>query len=339
MKNMKTKSLNIVAFAFLAFILAGCVGELPEEQFEKYVLLTRNGWVEQDIEFTTSSKVDLPVVVSVSGTSVNKENVEVKLKYDTDLLARYNLEKYKLQEGLYYVPVPQEAITLNSAVTIPSGSENAMVGLTIDFDKIADPYKDYVIPVSIETVSKYSLQPLDQGAILRRSEVLYHVRRMNSFSGDYTGSSTVFQTSGRGTAQSPYTKKGTGSPVLVKTLYALSEDECYFFAGQFDRNNVLAKDFIVKVKMNEDESLAFSSPNPALQLNVDTVIIKDGTRSRITTSREPVSTDQRKEQVTKTFKFVYTFYDLTDKSDSTASNNHILYVEGNMTRTRTEMKK
>lgn len=335
---MKTKNLFTAATALLAFALAGCIGELPEEQFEKYVLLTVNGWSEQDIKFTTSNTAEFPIPISISGTSSNNENVDVKLQYDLDLLARYNLEKYKLQEDLYYSAVPNDAITLTEEVSIAAGSENGVATLVIDFNKISDPFKDYVLPISIKTTSSYKLQPLGQAEILKRSEALYHIRRVNSFSGDYSGSVSVYQTNGRGSIVSPYVIKGSGSPVPVKTLYALSENECYFFAGQIDRNHVQRNDFIVNVRIDENDSLIFSSPNSTLRLIANPELIKDPIANTIKTVRKDITSDQRYELVTKTFEFCYTFYDLTDKSDSTSTNNHILRAQGAMSREKRELK-
>lgn len=312
------------------FFMMACIGELPEEQFEKYVLLTHNGWIEQDVQVSNDYTASFPIVVSISGTSKNKEHVGVKLAYEPELLERYNIEKYKLQEDLYYAIVPEDAISFKTDLQIADGEESTLTDLVIDFNKITDPYKDYVLPIRVVSTDKYSLQELESASILKRSEALYHIRRVNDFSGDYSGSSTVYQTSGRGTDQSPYNNKGTGTPVPLKTLYALSDSECYFFAGQFDRNNVFRNDFIVKVQIDANDSVIFSSPNPALQLRNEP--------SSMVTVRKNLPTDERYEIVTKVFSFSYTYYDLTDKSDSTASNNHILRAVGTMSRERKELK-
>ncbi|GAB1415369.1 hypothetical protein MASR2M117_07750 [Paludibacter sp.] len=341
-----------VLIVFIAAFFTACVGELPQEQFDKYVLLTRNGWVEQDVEFTPNNIVEIPLSVFISGTSGNNKNVDVQLIYDVDVLARYNLEKYKLQDGLYYTAIPESAVTFSKSLTIPSGKDVGIVTVTIDFNQITDPYKDYVLPISIESTNHYSLQEILKSEVLKRSEGLYHIRRINSFSGNYSGSATVFLTE----AASPpppgvkYKKKTNGknssgqdiivdgTPVPSKTLYAISDNECYFYAGQIDRNNINRDNYIVNVRVNENDSLIFSSPNVNLQINANAAIIKGAVQSTITTTRKPVPTDSRYEMVTKVFTFCYTFYDLNDSSPVTPANNHILLAEGTLSRERKELK-
>jgi hypothetical protein len=338
---------------FTAVLFTACIGDLPDEQFEKYVLLTQNGWVEQDIEFTPSNIVELPISVSISGTSDNNLKVDVSVKYDTDVLDRYNLEKYKLQNGLYYTAIPESAVTFTKSLSIPSGKDVGVVNVTIDFNQITDPYKDYVLPLSIESTNHYTLQELGKSEILRRSEGLFHIRRINSFSGDYSGSATVFLTEAA-TPPPPglkYKKKSSGkdaggqdividgTPVPNKTLYAISDKECYFYAGQIERNSINRNDYIVNVRIDENDSLIFSSPNVDLQINANAAIIKGSEQSNIETIQKAVLSDMRYENVTKIFKFCYTFYDLHDSSPVTAANNHILLAEGTISRERKELKK
>lgn len=329
-------------------LLAGCVNELPDEQFDKYVLFTHNGWVEQGVEFTSSNTVEIPVAVSISGTSSNNDDVTVSLKYDSELLDRYNKEKYKSQEGLYYTLVPEEAISISTNVTIAAGEESAVTMLVVDFSKISDPYKDYVLPLSIEKTSKYSLQARSVTASLSRSEVLYNIRRVNRFSGNYTGSGTVSRTNnipqpGGRIIYEP--RSGTGMPVASKTLYAISNDECYFYAGHIDRNNPDRDKFIVHVRLDEKDSLIFSSPIPELLLNADASYVRKsanplvlGTQSTFTTFYRPFANDIRYQTVTREFRFCYLFYDVVATTPPTPADNHMFVAEGILMLEKRELK-
>lgn len=324
MERMKLRNIITANLTVFVLFLQSCIGDLPEEQFEKYVLLTKNGWVEQDVEFTSSNEVTISIPISISGTSVNKENVQVTLAYDTLLLNRYNLEKYKLQTELYYSCIPVEAIELEDVMLIPAGSDQVVASLTIDFNKVADLYKDYVLPISIKEVSKYSLQKIESVNILKHSEALYHINRINSFSGDYSGDAVVFKTNRL------LKNIGEGVPVPTKTFYALSENECYFYAGRIDRNQINRHKFIVNVKLDESGLLVLSSPNPDLQIVQENCVLQ--------TLMKPVPADARYQMVNKTITFSYTFFNLNDDSEVTNNNNHILRSQGLILRERKELK-
>lgn len=306
----------------IVFLNIACVNLIPEEQFVKSVNLVKNGWVEQNVEVTETNTSVFPVVVAVSGTSKNNENVNVEIGFDQTILEAYNYEKFKEQTELYYEMFPLEAVTLESTtVQVNSGNNTGFTNLSIDFGKVADKYKDYVIPLRIKNTTKYEIGEDDF------ITVLYHIRLQNDFSGDYTGSITVAKT--RGTLL--VTDENNKLTVAGKTFYALSGNESYIYAGQIDRQHPMRSSFIINVRVDENDSIIMSSPVPELKFVQES--------ADMTVTRRDNLNDLRYEIVTTVFDFRYIFFDLTQTTEPTTSENHILRAWGSISMTKNVLKK
>jgi len=270
-----------------------CSDELDSELFDKSVLLTRNGWIDQELYLDETGLINIPVVVSVNGTSGNDENVKVKVSLAPDTLINYNFEKYRNQTGLYYQQPASEAITFkDESITIPAGELYGVSGLTLDLNKLADRYADYVIPLEIESTSAYQI------AEPAYSKALMHLVLKNKFSGNYTGEIAVYKTKANGQNDT-----GNKLSVGVKTLYALSGGTCYFYAGQFDRTSVERDQFIVNMTVGEDNQVSLESPNADLNFTME--------KATIEVSSVEHATDNRYLIVTTTIKLKYTFVNVT----------------------------
>ena len=187
------------------------------------------------------------------------------------------------------------------------------VPVGIDIQKIDNMYNDYVLPLSIKSVSEYKI------AEDKYSKGLFHIKWKNFFSGNYTGELNVYLTKGNGDNDND--NKQT---ISTKEYYAISLNECYFYAGQFGRNNIERNDFIVKILMENDGTITLSSPNSDLNLNQESSSVK--------TERVPHTTDKRKEIVTTTIFLKYTYTNLAD------SDKPKLRAEGSMSMSKEVFK-
>ncbi|MFV0417459.1 MAG: BT_3044 domain-containing protein [Dysgonomonas sp.] len=288
------KKILFICISILALSLNySCNDELDDELFEKFVLLTQNGWIDQNLEITSTGLIEIPLVVSVNGTSDNDKTIAVGVKFDPDTLSGYNFEKYRNQTSLYYSELPSGAISFNDeTITIGSNALKGISNMTLDLNKVADKYADYVVPVMIENTSEYRV------AEDKYSKSLIHIVLKNSFSGNYTGEIGVYKTKSDGSNDT--NNKFT---VSTKTFYAISDDQCYFYAGQYDRTKTERNNFIVNITINDDETISMDSPNSDLNLKQE--------KASVEITSEPHPTDNRYEIVTTILTLQYTFKDLS----------------------------
>lgn len=298
-------------------LFSGCNDRLPEEQFQKLVLLTKNGWIEQSIDISDSTGViKLPIAGSISGTSTNQENIELLLGYDTDTLNGYNFLKFRNQTELYYNVVPNEALSFDSNnINIVEGNDMGITNLFVDLDKITDKYIDYVIPIQIKSTSGYLLSNP------KYSKALYHIQLKNKYSGNYTGEITVFKTKGSAEVNDDTQKITVGN----KALYAITDTTCYFYAGQVDRNKVDRTKFIVNVTFHKDGTVTLDCPNTALNFIAES--------ASISVSKVDNLNDKRYQNVTLTLITQYKFNDLAP------TNPVRLRAQGTVSLTQTVLRK
>ena len=303
----------ICSAVFLLALPYSCHDELDDELFEKAVLLTNNGWIDQELYLDESGLIDIPVVVSVNGTSGNNTPVDVAIRLAPDTLSNYNFEKYRNQTELYYQQPEESVLAFNDeTILIPAGELYGASGLTLDLNKLSDWYADYVIPLEIESTSAYKI------AAAEYSTALVHLVFKNSFSGNYSGEIAVYKTKADGSNDS-----GNRLTVAVKSLYALSDRQCYFYAGQFDRTSVDRDQFIVDLSLSEENELSLSSPNADIDLTMEEGSVEVNTVDH--------TTDNRYTIVTTTLKLKYTFIDVSSldqpvlRAEGTISmNQHVL---------------
>lgn len=255
------KTIYICLFALIAILLQSC-DNLSDELFEKKVYLTKNEWVDVELNIPATGIIDFPVAVGVSGTSENDKNVTVKLAVDSAALSQYNFDKYRRDSLLYYTLLPEAAFTIPEELVITSGEDLAVAHLTIDMSKLTDLYADYVLPLKIESASNYAVS--EEYAV-----GLYHIVFTNSFSGTYSGSISIADVQ----AKNGYVIGANKSTVANKTLYAISHDECFFYAGKYDRTNKERNKCIMTIKAGNSvegsttaKELVFSAVNPDLDM-------------------------------------------------------------------------
>ncbi|WP_108821601.1 BT_3987 domain-containing protein [Dysgonomonas sp. Marseille-P4361] len=294
MKKIITKIFLILFVAIIA-PMTSCNDELDYELFTKNVYLTTNGWEELRVKIQEGTNtVTIPLSVSINGTTGNDQEVKVSLKYDMDTLDKYNFEKYREQPELYYTALPENVYSFGEDhLVIKSGEIKAITYLTIDLNKVDDKYADYVLPLSIESTSGYSI------AKSAYSKVLYHLNLENSFSGNYSGTIDIFKTKSNGDND-----KDSKLSINNKSFYAISDRVCYFYAGQFDRSSAVRDDFIITINLDDDNLVTLHSPNTELDVKLESYTYK--------VDIEPNLNDKRYETHNISINLKYTYKDLTD---------------------------
>jgi len=224
-----------IIISLLGLILVGGCEDLPDEQFEKYVLFARNGFVDREFEYQDGVTLTMDLSVSVSGTSALDHAVSVTITEDPDTLALYNEAKFGDETNDYYEALPDSCYSFGSRTgEIRAGGEYGLIPLEIIADKV-DKYHRYVLPLRISGTSGYTIAPAPADAMLLKI----------SFTNDYSGN---------------YVYAGTLNGRSVSgdfILNVVDEDECFFYLDyEGDGEKVYPP---VLIRFNADNSLMLGS--------------------------------------------------------------------------------
>lgn len=289
---MKNKAIKIVC-ALILFAITGC-DSLPDEQFIKYVLITHNGF--QDCVIDNSGTADISV--SISGTSKLNKDVEVILEKNTSILDEYNFDKFRYDESLYYLALPDEAYDLGPGkVTINKGEEYAVLPIKIDATKI-DKYKQYVLPIAIASTSDYQVSTGESHYVLLR------ILLENNYSGMYTMTGKVSDN-----------VSGDLSISMNRYLYMFDENVCYFYLGNVEETDVNKANFIGKVEFLSNYELKLTTDNNLLMLTPATPSVENKVNSY-----EIVYNSESQEPETINIYMKYSYLDMTVPSQPITRN-------------------
>lgn len=215
-----------------------CDNNIPDEQFTKMVLLTKNGVQDYNIEFLDEGQVELSLPVSVNGTSSNGKDVTVRITADPDTLKDYNFDRFRSKTALYYA-LPSEkmySFPAGPEVTIEAGKDYATFPLTLNLKEF-DLYSNYVLPLKIESVSAYQM------AWSRYTKLLMRLNISNFFSGNYNVDGKVWE------ENFPNQKL----PISSAILRALSADQCYLYAGNVEETDEFRAEYSFTVKIDKSK--------------------------------------------------------------------------------------
>lgn len=282
------RKILILILLSVAFICNSCQDNLEDEQFQKFVLLVKNGYKEYQVELKESETIRLPVSVGLNGTTKNNEDVRVRIGIASDTLNGYNFDKYKDETTFYHAVFPSSNYSLtpgDSTIVIKAGQEYAAFDLELkDLENLPDKYKEYILPLSIKETSMYSIaQP-------KYSTLLMRLIFSNSFSGVYKSSGKVKEVGG-GEVDGP-----------SRTLYAISHNECYTYAGNIDYQDPDRKKYIIHIKIEDGNKVSMSALDPSIEF------VKESASVEIT--KEDDLSDKRKVTVNTIIKVKYRYKDL-----------------------------
>lgn len=233
------KKIFIYAVVLLGvYSFTSCENYIPDEQFTKMVLLTKNGVQDYNIDFTDEGQVELHLPVSVNGTSSNDRDVTVRLTEDPDTLKDYNFERFRSRTALYYELPSKEMYSFPSGpeVTIKSGSDYAIFPLNLNLNEF-DLYSNYILPLEIENVSTYQM------AWSKYTKILMRLNVSNFFSGNYNVDGKVWEEN--------YPEQKL--PISSTVLRALTVDQCYLYAGSVTETDEDRAGYSLTVKVDKSK--------------------------------------------------------------------------------------
>lgn len=286
-------TLLISAAAFVA-----CDNGLPDEMFEKKVVITQNGFLKYPLDYTNAANSisDTIISLAVSGTSRLSRDVTVNLKIDTDTLRGYNWEKFRSNEALYYEELPSNCYEMElTGFVIKAGSEYANVPIRFFLDNF-DKEKNYILPIAIESVSEYVIGDADY------SKVLMNTKLQNEHSGTYNLSAKA--------------REENDSELLdvklVRELSVYNRNTCYFYAGNIAENNPNRDTYKVYMEILSDSTLVFTPDNPNMVMQADTPDLDiENPKNRVSRSVTRDVNNKRRYTIVTTFYINYWYTDLS----------------------------
>ena len=173
----------------LTLALGACNNEFNEEAYQHVIglksVLNSEGTTNIYLRYEPNGKTIYSLPVIVGGSTVNGQDLDVRLAVDPDTLAVMNEERYKLREDLYYKLLGEEHYTFVSPTChIPAGESVGLFDIEFNFTDL-DLREKWVLPLTIVDDPSYTPNPRKnyRKAFLR-------VMPFNDYSGSY-GASTM----------------------------------------------------------------------------------------------------------------------------------------------------
>ncbi|MFB6342759.1 BT_3987 domain-containing protein [Saccharicrinis sp. FJH62] len=279
MKNI-IKYITVLTGFLGVFLMSSC-DELPEEQFVKYVLFARNGFVEHQFEYRSDTLLRKDISVSVSGTSVLNKDLDFTIAVDPDTLKDYNYARYLEDSSLYLQTLPDSCYSFESlSGTVKAGDEYGLIPVNIIGSKV-NKFHNYVLPLRIVSASEYTIAPV-------YSVLMLEVQFVNNYSGTYVFTSSVSGIQRNGNLE----------------FKVVDENTCFFISNYTgDVYNTYPP---ILVTFNSDNSLTISGRDED-ELNI---VESDTTLAGETTNYF----EEDEKALTRTLTLTFSYYDPVSES-------------------------
>lgn len=254
---------SYIQYALLALLIAfgACNDEWKHEQFEHLVSfkapLTDEGVSDIYVRYRGNEKTTFQQPLIVSGSTVNNQDMTVRVAVDTDTLQILNYERFQNREDFYYRELDSEYFSFPATVDIKAGESTALMG--IDFTlKDINMVEKWVLPLTIvdDPSSNYAVNTRKhyQKALLR-------INPFNDYSGTYSGTALRVNMEGY-EEETPIVRSEVQS-------YVVDENTIFFYAGNIDEDRKDRRNYKVYATFNETGGVSFSSDNPAMNFVVN----------------------------------------------------------------------
>lgn len=216
---MKKQYLIYSLLAVASFTACSVVDPMSAEQYKKeiYIVGANEGVASYDVPFGT--EVPAFISLSASGTQKVDRDVEVILKYNEDIIEKYNA-KYMLDEPVKYGQLPSQFTTVpNWTTTLKAGDIYTHFSFSVNTQSLhCDSL--YCIGFEIESVSDYKKS--DEGTTL-----IYRLNLTNDYSGTYHLDATK---TALNLIDGEWSEQGMDIPVSIqRNLTATSANKVRFF--------------------------------------------------------------------------------------------------------------
>jgi len=231
----------------------GCTKEWTKELYVKDVSFVKSGVVKLNAMYKSQGGgVTVKVPVLLSGSTGNKENIEVTIALDRDTLNNLNFDRFRLRQDLYFLELPATNYAFKSmTTTIPAGSLQGSFELDLKLENL-DLINKYILPVKIVSTSKNNVSG-------RRwfSKSLMQVIPFNDYSGRYSNAGLIWN---RDVPQNNQTALSTP----YRTAWVVDERTVFFFAGNVDEEAYDRKKYKIIAALNPDSSVTLSAPDASI---------------------------------------------------------------------------
>lgn len=239
----------------LSALLLGlaCKKEWTLELYKKEVSFVKSGVVRVNAKYKSQGGiVNLKVPVALSGSTGNKDNIEVTIALDRDTLENLNFDRFRLRTDLYFQELPEANYSFKSmTTTIPNGSLQGYLDLDLKLEGV-DLINKYILPVKIVSTSSNNVSQ-------RRwfSKSLMQIIPFNDYSGRYSNAGLIWN---RDVPQNNQTALTTP----YRTAWVVDEQTVFFFAGNIDEEAYDRRKYKIVAKLNADSTVTLSAPDAAI---------------------------------------------------------------------------
>lgn len=234
----------------------GCTKEWTRELYVKEVSFVKSGVVRLNALYKSQGgTVTLKVPVLLSGSTGNKEDIEVTIELDRDTLSNLNFDRFRLRQDLYFQELPAANYTFPSmTTTIPAGSIQGYFDLNLKMEGL-DLINKYILPVKIVSTSRNNVSP-------RRwfSKSLMQIIPFNDYSGRYSNAGLIWN---RDVPQNNQTALTTP----YRNAWVVDERTVFFFAGNIDEEAYDRAKYKVIAALNADSTVTLSAPDAAINFS------------------------------------------------------------------------
>ncbi|ANI88893.1 hypothetical protein A9P82_06045 [Arachidicoccus ginsenosidimutans] len=241
-----------------------CNKDWTAEQYEQYVSfkapLDGDGVTPIHIRYKPDGLVNYELPVIVSGTTNNKNDLQVHIGLDPDTLRAFNDANFQNRTDLYYKQLSQQYYTIPDTVISIKKNENtdtATIGFTLKNIDLADKW---MLPLTIEPSGGYTPNP-------RRnySKALLRIVPFNDYSGEYSGTALKIYLKG----------EENGAAIVSSTIqtYVVDENTVFFYAGTVDENKTDRRDYKIYAKFDTTtREVVLTSDNPDMNFHVNQTV-------------------------------------------------------------------
>ncbi|NII26553.1 DUF4973 domain-containing protein [Pseudoflavitalea sp. X16] len=244
------KKIHLIILSGLLLGL-GCAKEWTRELYVKEVSFAKSGVVSVYAQYKSQGGVvTVKVPVVLSGSTGNKEDIEVTIAIDKDTLENLNFERFRLRQDLYFHELPETYYSFKSmTTTIPAGSSQGYLDLELKLEGL-DLIDKYILPVKIVSTSKNNVSK-------RRwfSKSLMRIIPFNDYSGRYSNAGLIWN---RDVSSQP------ALTIPYRNGWVVDEHTVFFFAGNIDEEAYDRKKYKIIASLNSDSTVTLSAPDASI---------------------------------------------------------------------------
>ena len=205
--------------------------EWTEEQYKQYISfaapINDQGVMNIYVRYKTDGKVTYKLPLTVSGTTMNSQDLDVHVAIDPDTLNIMNQERFSTRTELFYELLDEKFYSFSESVHIPADSYAETMNIDFTLNGI-DMVEKWVLPLTIVDDASYNYMSHPRK---NYAKALLRVIPFNDYSGSYsTTTMEVFFRNPDGSID----KK----PMVAnsRTAYVVDENTIFFYAGLVGEN-------------------------------------------------------------------------------------------------------